>query len=443
MADWKNISASDYVIHYKDAAPTYMSGNVKLTLQYDADSISPTSCKIRFKLDREDGITAHFKDGMYILYNANNDPTDISRTAYKLKGYQEPSQASWPYYSSAITITKTYKAAEFRIQDIWICNIGNGTVDGNELSYNSGTKTFYNWFKSGGDRQNYAYRQSASVTVPINASKTVASAIGEGTVSITDNGDNTFTIRGTKGDSGTNNPVKSMALSWGYSTSYGNKVSNGTVVDLTMTNEANATRTVHAKCWSEATYGDSTTVTTSKAIKQYVKPTKPGTISISYDKSRLTIKEKWVFSWTAPTAVNSNSPIKGYRIRLFKNGSSITIVSSDGKVLTKADGEGSYRYYYDRPDTRNSFTVYPDKNGIKPGDKIKLDILAYTENGKGEKLFSERQTSKEWIVQNAGSLNVKKDGAWKEGQVHVKKDGKWYEAVAVYVKKDGAWHESE
>lgn len=443
MADWKNISADTWKIDYKDAAGTNMSGKVRLTLQYDAASETPTSVKIRFKLDRTN-TSSHYYDSMFVLYNANNDPSSIGRKSLRVKAYQSWEDADWPYYSSSITITKTYTAAKFTIQDVWLCNGGNGTwnSDDKTLKYASGTKSLYNWFKSDGTRQNYAYRQSSSTSIAISSSTTVATAVGNGTVSITDNGDNTFTLKGAKGANGTNNKSTGPTLSWGYTNDYGNSFSNGDKKTLSIKTASNATRTVYAKCYTGATYGSGNTVTASKAIKQYVAPSKPSGIKLTYSKSRLTIKENWTLEWTGGTKTNDSSPIKGYRIRIYKNGNTIKFKNSKGEVLTDDAGSGADRYYYDRDNTETTMNINTSTNTFAPGDKVKVLIHTYTKNADGKRLFSDGVWSSEYTVKHAGIMRVKADGKWVEGQVYVKADGKWVEADVVKVKADGKWVEA-
>ena len=71
---------------------------------------------------------------------------------------------------------------------------------------------------------------------------------------------------------------------------------------------------------------------------------------------------------------------------------------------------------------------------------------AYTKNGKdndGARIFSSTPIwSPEYEFKNAGVVNVKVGGQWKEGQVYVKVGGTWKEAETVNTKVSGAWKES-
>lgn len=266
--------------------------------------------------------------------------------------------------------------------------------------------------------------------------------IGTGDVKIKDNGDNTFTITGTKGKNGDNNTASGPNLSWGYTDSYGTTATSGRAISLTIENPKAATRRVYAENVTTAAHGSSTTAKTHADIKQHVAPNAPTNLEITHSKSRMTIKENWTLSWTAATAKNKSSPITGYRIRLFKNGKAIPLKNSNGKIVSTA---GTDDNYYDRPlTTTKETTMLIDMQhyDFKPGDKVKATLYAYHTNGAGTKLFSSRVTSDTYTVRNSGIMRAKLSGAWKEGQVYVKISDDWKEAAAVYVKINGSWKES-
>lgn len=286
--------------------------------------------------------------------------------------------------------------------------------------------------------QNAVITSSYWKTKSITLKRTWYTSIGKGTISIKDNGNNTFTITGTKGANGENNTASGPNLSWGYTDSYGTTTTSGKAITLDTSGTAN-TRTVYAKNITKATYGSDTTATTSAKIAQYLAPNAPSNVKITYSKSRLTIKENWTVSWTAATAKNTNSPIEGYRIRLFKNGKAIPLKRSNGTVISTASTDDNY---YDRSTTATTIPVYIKHYDFKPGDKVYARINAYTLDKIGNKKFSSGVNSSTYTVQNAGIIHVKQDGNWKEGQVYVKVSGSWKEAAAVYAKVSGNWKES-
>lgn len=283
--------------------------------------------------------------------------------------------------------------------------------------------------------------------------------VSKGTVSITDNYNNTFTLNGTKGASGINNPSTGPTLKWGYNTKYSNTFTNGSTMTLSASGDTNATRTVYAKSITGATYGDEQTAFAQLDVRQYVGPGEPGKPVISYSKNRLTVKENWLFNWVLATKTNDSSPVVGYRIRLYrKRGNSdfikLPIYDSDGKNLSiKAvssgdiyyDRDGEYPFIYIYP-AYYSKDVHPDEPDILPGDQIKLAVTAYTRYGKdntGNQLFKTSEVASDVsTVQNAGIMRVK-IGTWKEGQVYVKVGGAWKEAEVVQTKVNGYWKESE
>lgn len=428
---WKDISASTYKKIYNSgkSATSAANGNVWVTLQYDDASETPTSVKLRFKLSSKD--SGNYWDMFYILMN----PTDSSkRKLYPLKTvYTNTTSDSFPYTSSSFTVSKTYSAAKFTIPAYWICDDGNNNT--------SDTATdFYNQYKDSAWRGQNCRTAVSSTSLAVLADNTVATDVKAGTCSITDNGDNTFTLKGTKGASGTNNTASGPTLSWGYSNSYGTTFTNGQKETLKIADSSKASRKVYAKSVTGATYGDDKTAKDELAIKQYVAPSKPSGISITYTKSRMTIKENWTLKWTGGTKTNDSSAVAGYRIRIYKDGKTIQFKNSKGEVLTSGS---SSDYYYDRDDTSTTMNINTSTNGFAPGDKVQVSICTYTKNGKGTRLCSGAATSSEYTVQNAGVANVKVSGAWKEGKIWVKVSGAWKEAEVAKAKVSGAWKESQ
>lgn len=460
MATWKNLNTYTY------AGSGAVKNNVFVTVQYDADSSTPTSIKIRFRGDNDDtkGKTDDGKlsdtswtDAFCVLYNADSS----NRTTYVIHKHGN----KWPCYSSSITLTKAYNATSFTIQDFWFCNSGSVDVSNGQLTYYSEslkrnvTKSVYDWFKQDADRQKYKQIVNSS-TLPGKK----ATDVGTGTTTITDNYNNTFTITATKGANGTNNTAGGpINLKYTYSppsaqadpTQYNNTYINGNPIKLKISG-TNATRRVYAISTTTATYGSQkhayvkdASRAAGVAIRQYIAPSNPGTPVLSYNKSRLTIKEKWTFKWSAATAANTTSPIKGYRIRLYKNGETIAIKDSSGKSLSWLRAPNSKDYIYDRDGTSTTITINPVVHGFMPGDTVKLSIFAYTKYGlknDGSKLFSggggTAVCSAESTVQNAGVILVKHGDNWVEGQVLVKHKDVWVEAEAVLVKHNDSWKES-
>lgn len=437
MATWKKLKT----FTYDDSANTKPNGNTEITVQYDADSVTPTQLRIRFLYDVKSG-SANYFDSMYVLYDPSGVASDESSDAQQVYGgtdtpallrfkkYTETSGVDWPYVakdistgSSIIKIAKYPTHGDFYIPTFWICNNGN-TATSVSIS------NFKSVFGSSGARKNYKMVVKSGLGTEkryeVATSKSTITDATPGSLKITDNLNNTFTIEAGKGVDGKNNPAGATFVKWGYdkTLSGGNfeVTSDPTSVTKTLTIATqSATRTVFAETFSKGMYNTPSAMT-SKSINQYIAPSAPGKPVISFKKSRLTVKENWTYNWTAASPTNSNSPVTGYRVRLYRNGSQILQQDING----------------------TSYTINPTNNKFEAGDTVRLDINPYTVDGKGTKILRTTYTSSAIsTVQHAGVVHARVDNAWKEGQVSVRVDNAWKEADVVYVRVDGAWVEAE
>ena len=279
----------------------------------------------------------------------------------------------------------------------------------------------------------------------------IPSMCGNGTISITDNYNNTFTISGTKGTA-INNPTFGPNLKWSYDTdtSYANSATNGAAIDLNLFSSGD-TRNVNASCNTTATYGAGTTVYTSLPIRRYFVAS-PGTPSVSI--SRLTMKKSWTFSWTAPPVISTYSPTLWYLIRLYKNGVQVPIYDSNGNQLSTEETGSTYYYRLNSAcgsasitnPTATSIVIDPVKNGFAVGDTVQVSLFAGSKFGEyntGGNVYSNTEIkSTVYTVRKAGSVRVKVGNDWKEGQVYVKVGNDWKEAETVYTKVGNDWKES-
>lgn len=438
---WKDISSSVYNATFNCDYNIEANGNVFVTLQYsdNPEYLSPTSVRLRLKLNSRYN-NNHYDKYYILLGQSKNGKLFKIKDEYTKSGthhWGETSKDDGAYITDGFNISKNYNDEKFTIPALYIINNGNSAVSISTAAdaYNAAT---------GSRKQLTSSRNSTSIAIA--KSSTVATDATVGTVTITDNKDNTFTITGTKGTAGTNNPIESASIEFGYTSSLGsafpiNSSSASQTFNLTITDTSKATRAVYARNVMEATYNSSKSSTVTVNIKQYVKPSNPGTPELSYEKSRLTVKENWRYTWGAATKANDSSPIVGHRIRIYKNGTAITGLTSstDSTVIGKGTGTTSY---VDRDSTSRAILFNPVTLGFKAGDKVKASIQAYTKDGKSTKLLSSAVISAESVVQNAGIVNVKVGGAWKEGQVYVKVSGSWKEAESVSTKVSGAWKEA-
>jgi hypothetical protein len=482
MANWVTLEGSE--VAFKSASNTYFEKgwtkndgsvhNYGLTtyIEYDLDRTTATQTIIRFR-GKHSGGSGYASDSCYVLYNPNNNPESIGQIVSLIKRtYSDGGRWNNPEDCKEIKLTKKYTDQNFTLQDYWICNNG-GYTGPSPLNSRNGP------VDNPADFVDYASEARKNYTQQVKTSQqtfqilgTQASSVTEGTVSIVDNFNNSYTVKGQGGGNGTNNPVESATLEYtkedGTITSVNCETLVSKKISFTPTG-TNATRSVKAGVTTVGKY-NTKSVSTTKDIKQYVGPNAVTKLKISYNKSRLTLKENWTLAWAPPTT-NNGCPIKGYRIRLYrKRGEEswikLPIYDSNGNMghvigdTTKSPTD----YYWDRDGTKNSATIYtkyynkevisayPD---ILPGDKVKFAVTAYTkygENYDGTVQNSSGSTqcfktgeafSGEYNVQNAGIVRVKVNGAWKEGQVYVKAGGTWHEAETVNVKTSSGWKESQ
>lgn len=270
-------------------------------------------------------------------------------------------------------------------------------------------------------------------------------AVKAGTVKIVDNYNNTFSITGTAGTAGFNNPTKGHFLGWSYDAgSYSNEYSKPVTIPATSGN----TKKVYAASITYATHGSDASAVATADIKHYIAPLPPGGVMLDLlTNERLTVRKPWRFTWSAGVGANTHSPVVGYRIRLYKNNETIAIYAADGSRLSNEAPLSSGAIVYDRDSTSCEITIDPKLHGFKSGDTVKLEVGAYTKMGKentGARIHSAISTaSAAWTVQSAGTVQVKVGDEFKEGQVYVKVNNDWKEADTVSIKTSDGWMESK
>lgn len=462
MATWNAISADVFKEIWTNTAGTEwkpISGKVWVELLYNADTITPKKVDLKFKFKSEGN--DNFYDTYYILFN----PTDSSKrkvialkpryTAPYATSWSNYAKPAWPYESKSFEITKKYNEEKFTIPAFWFCNDGDGKSEplAEGATYNAAE--FYNRYKEDGGGRKLFKSTHTTKAISIAAGKSVATNGKSPTIYLTDNKDNTVTISGKLGASGTNNELTGAKLYY--------------TVDGTDPSSSSSRKSLTIAATAESNYNKTISITAACTVKAYVlceykynnthasstinvvyyaapkNPGKPALTSNSFRNGRLTIKQNWTYSWTAAPAANTNSPVKGYRIRLYKNGKLVTgLTNGSNNIISKGTGANEY---LDRESTSCTITFNPVDFGFKAGDTVQLGIFAYTRNGKNTQLWSgdgkTQVLSDVATVQNAGVVNVKVGNAWKEGQVYVKVSGAWKEAETVNVKVNGSWKESQ
>lgn len=276
---------------------------------------------------------------------------------------------------------------------------------------------------------------NSKTSTAVSKTITYHGPIGTPTVSVQDLYKNSFKITGTNAADGASNKATTKFY-WGYDNA--NNCTNEISVPSTFTlsiSGTGATRQVYAKAIATPAYTcvSNTSATKNTGIKQYIAPTNPGKPKISYNKSRLTIKEPWRFSWDASSQRNTSSPVKGYTVNIYcvRNGSTSTVSTTDNITGTSITLDNPALYF-------------------KPGDIVYANVRAFTKMGKdgdnnnGDKISTSYVESDRWTVKNAGIVRVKVDSTtWKEGQVWVKTSDGWKEAESILTKTTDGWKESQ
>ena len=285
------------------------------------------------------------------------------------------------------------------------------------------------------------------------------------TIKINDNGNNGFYFWGVLGTNGVNNKLKSVFIY--YTTDGKTPTANSTKITLSDVKASSSytfrdspiriSKKCTVKAWIICTYEKPTgkvDVRSKEAeIIYHVAPNEPGTPVLYATRSRFTAKDRIIYNWTAASPGNADSPVMGYRIKLYKKeaGSnlwiSIPIYNDKGTLLSTNTGASTPNHIYDS-ETPNITQISLDQkiHGFVAGDSVKLSVQAYSRlglNNNGDTMPSYSVSSVGTLIQNAGIVHVKADGGWKEGQVWVRVNNTWHEAETVNIKTPGGWKESE
>lgn len=272
---------------------------------------------------------------------------------------------------------------------------------------------------------------------------------GKPSVTITDNGNNTATITTTVGSNGNNNNASSVQLKYTLVadvSTYKDIASGSTVsFDSSTTRVYIWARTVGTYTGNNNAYLYSDVLETNQTVKYYAKPANQPKPNITYNTKKPTLKSTYTISWEAAQAGNSNSPIAGYRIRLFKYNETTSLYDINLGLGTNHDGD--YYIETDASDHTISFTNDDLIIKLQPKDIIVAALNVWSVDGAGNRLYydlTNPELSSNVETKNLGIIKIKQsDNTWIEGQVWVKKsDNIWYEASGVFIKDNNTWKES-
>lgn len=142
----------------------------------------------------------------------------------------------------------------------------------------------------------------------------------------------------------------------------------------------------------------------------YTNPGSPGKPVLSYDQTEPIPKAKLTASWLAASA--GSTAIAGYRIRLYKNGTEVTMIDTENTDI-------SYTF--------NSFESY----GFEPGDVAQVGIYSYSKDWAGAKHFNGGGGSSAQVYSN--TLTIISDKF-----IYASVNGGIFDKYKMYISQDGS-----
>ena len=187
----------------------------------------------------------------------------------------------------------------------------------------------------------------------------------------------------------------------------------GSVVKSSASREAtftglDANRTYYAR-GNDANDAGRSYTNVASFTTSYTNPGAPGKPVLSYDQTEPIPKAKLTASWLA--ASPGSTPIAGYRIRLYKNGTEITMIDTENASV-------SYTF--------NSFESY----GFEPGDVVQVGIYSYSKDWAGTKHFNGGGSVNAQVYSN--TLTIISDKF-----IYASVNGGTFDKYKMYVSQDG------
>ena len=493
---WLDIPDMDSVI-YSDTTKTNNSqshNKVKVTVQYNPHAADPESVSVRFKLEKVNSNDAtNYYDGMYILFNGNGKGGDKVPKLLTLKGYAQSNDA-WVFYSDPITITKTYNAATFRLQEFHICNHQSKTHSESAISVENfitlyyGTEATRKKYRKAVDAQDFA------IAIP----NTVATAINCNIPYIVDNKNNTFSIVVKNLYEGTLNPINNIQLTckrvtdstaghiMGVAKNKSTQTFGPYEIEIDTKNQnslnymTNAKQRVYSTLTVEGKYND-LVFQIEADVNCYVAPILKSVPLLCDDCPEEVCQKPGVdrhYSWCGEMdlnvlVTNTLSPLKGYLLRLDKVDATGNILEMlplnyvNNKICygtsdyltfesTKQETASPKIYEIDliRPFVTINVSSFISAGVVESGDILRLGVAPYSQPsgstlGTLTGIITKGETFEVQVPEvepeTKGTLKVfTSERSWETGQVYVKIDSTtWVAAEAVYVYTDKGWQISE
>jgi hypothetical protein len=448
------------------------------TSQHSAVSIY---LKIGNKLffDNADGAT---NGRVYYVYPKssakwNNFPTELSYDdGYAEETFEIANNTTSLSYDFRIMCAQDFESNDTRFNN---CPAnGNGNTSTSNETYNTA-------------------RASGTIT------RTSYTNLTGGSITLVDNGNNTFHLEGKNATAGTNNPIASSSVNvkiYNTTDTSGEAAREcnfnpGTRSEATFRRDYDADGQASYKnmyidantkkivvSWSyNATYGPNITGTTTYTVntnfKYYMIPNPPTSIwYVSNGKSSASdgtfeprLKKELSWRWTGASSGNSNSSITGYKICIYKNevvagegGTAFYLDAPSSDADTSITNEPLYNGTLDdgtpghkiettlTSNTNLNFKFIPKDEGFVNNDKCICSVFSATTWGDDSIHYSATSVLGECTLKNGAVVWVRAPKnpptdntlVWKEGTVYVYHNDEWKEAEGVHVRKGSEWKES-
>ena len=190
-------------------------------------------------------------------------------------------------------------------------------------------------------------------------------------------------------------------------TNFGSVVKSSASRGVTFTG-LDANRTYYAR-GNDANDAGRSYTNVASFTTSYTNPGAPGKPVLSYDQTEPIPKAKLTASWLAASA--GSTAVAGYRIRLYKNGTIVTMIDTENTSIS---------YTFD------SFESY----GFVPGDVAQVGIYSYSKDWAGNKHFNGSGSSSAQVYSN--TLTIISDKF-----IYASVNGGTFDKYKMYVSQDG------